>query len=435
MKERVFGSRKRLAVTAGLATVGSVGVGLATNHWIRTASSDVGLNLVVIVLWVATMMAAAGLQSLLAGDLLWGERWRRRALLGWVPDTDEMDADDLKDRSWVLYGLMAGLLALGYAGQGAANGNFFGWYQFRGFELVRLRSDDPAQRLEAMLELADHDDPQILAQLVPRVHDPDPQVRAEAIGVMGDKRVESAREELFKALEGADVGVRAAAAEALGKLRGQGVLQALTGLLSRERDVELRRGVLSGLGLLKEEGATRVIAGVLGSPDEAPAVRAVAAWALAELRSTGAEEAVAAALSPANAGVPQMQCAALHALAQLAGGPKGGAAEAPPPAMVAAFEAQPGQMGPMCERELVTARAKARCFGKLNRPSDVPYEGDCTQYQIASPEAFRVKALRATARAAGKSAMPWFAKVNNDEEEPAAIRSWAAELYLGLKAL
>ena len=31
--------------------------------------------------------------------------------------------------------------------------------------------------------------------------------------------------------------------------------------------------------------------------------------------------------------------------------------------------------------------------------------------------------------------MRWLAKVNNDEVEPAAIRSWAADLYLRLKAL
>ena len=111
------------------------------------------------------------------------------------------------------------------------------------------------------------------------------------------------------------------------------------------------------------------------------------------------------------------------------------AAVKPPKALVTAFDAQPGEMGPMCERELVTARAKARCFGKLNRPSDVPYEGTCSKYQMASPEAFRVKALRVAARAAGKGAMPWLAKVNNNEAEPAAIRSWAAELFLGLKAL
>jgi len=435
MQQRLFGTRRRLATVAGIATVVSVAVGLSANHWIRTASTDVGTNLLVIVGWMTTMMAAAGLQSFLAADLLWGERWRRRTLLDWEPDVDEMEADDVKDRTWMLYGLMAGLLVVGYAGNGALNGNFFGWYQFRGFELVRLRSDDPEQRLEAVLELADHDDKKILAQIIPKVHDPDPAVRAEAIGIMGDKRVEAARPDLFKALEGADPDVRAAAAEALGKLRGEGVLQALTGMLSRERDPALRRGVLGGLGLLRDKAAGPVIAGVLAATDEDEGVRSVAAWALAEIRADEADAAVTAVLTVAAEDSPQLQCAALHAMAKIAGGPKGGALDRPPPAILVAFKRQPGKMGPMCERELITARAKARCFGKLNRPTAVPYEGHCSKYQIASPEAFRVKALRATARAAGKSCMRWLATVNNNEDEPAAIRSWAAELYLGLKAL
>ena len=331
---------------------------------------------------------------------------------------------------------MALLLVVGYAGNGALNGNFFGWYQFRGFELVRLRSEDPEQRLEALLELADHDDPAILSLLVPKVRDPDPAVRAEAIGVMGDKLVHSASTDLFIALEGADASVRASAAEALGKLKGEGVLQALTGLLSRERDPGLRAALLTGLGFLGDVGAGQVVASVLSAEGEDDAVRAVAAWALGELRSDGALAAIEAALAPrATTTIPATQCAAMHALAKLAGGKDGGAAAKPPKALVKAFEAQPGEMGPMCERQLVTARARARCFGKLNRPSDVAYSGECTKYQVASPEAYRVKALRVAARAAGKGAMPWLAKVNNDEQEPAAIRSWAAELFLGLKAL
>jgi len=433
--ERLFGTRRRLAVCAAGVTAASLAAGMAANHWIRAWSTDVGVNLLVIVAWVASMMAAAGAQALLAADMLWGERWRRRALLGWVPEADEMEPEDIKDRSWMLYGLMAGLLVLGYAGNGALNGNFFGWYQFRGFSLVQLRSEDPEQRLEALIELADHQDPAIVARLADRVHDPDPTVRAEALGIMGDKRVESVRPELFRALEGADPAVRATAAEALGKLRGQGVLQALTGLLSREEDPLLRRGVISGLGLLGDPDSTHVLAGVLRSPEQDDAVRAGAAWALGELRTQEAGVALADALSPTLRGAPGTQCAALHALAKVAGGKDGGAADKPPAAIVAAFSANPGDMGHDCERTLVSERARRRCFGKLNRPSDVAYEGECIRYQTSSPEAFRIKALRAGVRASGKGAMPWLAEVNNDKLEPAAIRSWAADLYLRLKAL
>ena len=74
MRERILGTRGRIATVAGVATGLSVAVGLATNHWIRTSSTDVGMNLIVIVVWVATMMAAAALQTVLAADLLWGER-------------------------------------------------------------------------------------------------------------------------------------------------------------------------------------------------------------------------------------------------------------------------------------------------------------------------------------------------------------------------
>ena len=432
---RLFGTRRRLALCAGAVTVASLAVGAAANHWIRTSSTDVGVNLIVIVGWVASMMAAAVAQALLAADVLWGERWRRRALLGWVPDADEMEPEDIKDRSWMLYALMAGLLLLGYAGNGALNGNFFGWYQFRGFALVQLRSDEPEQRLEALLELADHQDPTIVAKLTERIHDPDPTVRAEALGVMGDKRVESVRPDLFRALEGADPTVRATAAEALGKIRGQGVLQALTGLLSREEEPVLRRGVIAGLGLLGDPAAGPVLAGVLASSNQDDIVRAGAAWALGELRTEVARVALAEALAPSLEGAPATRCAALHALAKVAGGKSGGAATKPPPAIVKAFSANPGELGHDCDRTLVSERARRHCFGKLNRPSSVAYEGDCIRYQTSSPEAFRIKALRAAVRASGKSAMHWLAEVNNDKGEPAAIRSWAADLYLRLKAL
>lgn len=433
--ERLFGTRGRLALCAGGVTAASVAVGMASNHWIRAWSTDVGINLLVIVAWVASMMAAAGAQALLAADMLWGARWRRRALLGWVPDADEMEPEDIRDRSWMLYGLMAGLLVLGYAGNGAINGNFFGWYQFRGFALVQLRSEDPEQRLEALLDLADHQDPIIVAALTGRIHDPDPAVRAEALGIMGDKRVESVRADLFRALEGADPTVRATAAEALGKIRGEGTLRALTGLLSREEDPVLKRGVISGLGLLGDPASGPLLAGILASPDQDDIVRAGAAWALGELRTEEARVALADALAPTLEGAPATRCAALHALAKATGGKDGGAAAKPPVAIVTAFSAKPGAMGHDCDRTLVSERARRRCFGKLNRPSDVAYEGECIRYQTSSPEAFRIKALRAAVRASGKGAMRWLAEVNNDEREPAAIRSWAADLYLRLKAL
>ncbi len=435
LQQRLFSTQRRLTITAGAITAGSVVVGIAVNQWIRTSSTDVGMNLIWIVLWVTTMMAAATAQSLVVGDRIWGERWRRRTLLGWVPDVDEVEPEDIQDHNWVLYAVMAGLLVVGYAGHGAINGNFFGWYQFRGFDLVQLRSEDPQLRLEAVLELADHEDPNILRLLVPKIHDPDLAVRAEAIGIMGDKRVEATRDDLFKALEGSEVSVRANAAEALGKIGGEGVLRALTGLLSRETNPELLRGVIAGLGLLGDPDAGPVLIGILANPQGHDEVRAVAAWSLGRLGADGARAAVAAALSPAEKDAPMTRCAALHAMARLAGGKKGGAADEPPPEVLKIFSANVGELGHMCDRALVTVRAKERCFGKLNAPSPVAYRGKCTEFQMTSPEEFRVKSLRVVARACGKASMRWLAEVNNDEREPAAVRAWAAELFLGLKAL
>lgn len=427
----LFGTRRRLMAATAAATALSVGAGVALTSWIRAASTDVGLNFVFIVLWVASMMGASALQAILAGDLLWGGRWRRRALLGWQPATDDIEPDDVKDRSWVMYLLMVGLLAVNYGANGALNGGFFGWYQFRGFDLVRLRAEDPAQRLEAVLELAGHDDPAVWAELVPRVQDSDPAVRAEAVGVMGDLGIQAARAGVFEALEGASPGVRAAAAEALGKLGGAGVVEALTGMLSRDRDPDVRRGALAGLGLLGAPEAGEAVAWAAGPGEESDAVRATAAWAVGRLRPAAAAGVLEAALGE-GAG-PATRCAAAHAIAVLAGGPDGGQAVRTPEALRAAFARGHGALGEPCDRLFVTSRAHDRCFVKLNAPSDVPYEGPCLDLQIASPEPLRIKLLRAAVRAAGKASMAWLAEVNNDEAEPPEVRSWAADLFLRLK--
>jgi len=423
----LFSSRRRVVVVAAITTLASLGLGQAVSNWIRHTSGDVGVNLIWIVVWTAAMMAAAATHSILLGDLLWGERWRRRTLLGWQPAPEEVEPEDVKDRTWMLYGLFIVLIGTNYAVNGALTGNFFGWYRFRGFALVQLRSEEPAQRLEGITELAEQEDPEIVSRLAELLDDPDPEVRAVAIGVMGDRKVEAARARVHAALKGEPPVVRTAAAEALGRLGGEGVRAALEGLLAEDPPVDVRRGALAGLGLLRDRQAGTAVTAQLEAPDTPEEARAVAAWALGELRAEGARERLLAAIAAEGDGVSR--CAALHALAKILDG------KAPdvPKRLQETFARGRVTETFECPRAFITPRTHLSCFGKVNRPVDGPYEGDCIRYQISSPETFRVKIVRAAARMAGKGSMRFLADAYNDKEEPPAVRSWAGDLFLKLK--
>ena len=427
MLHLLFGTRRRMLIGAVVALVISVAVGQGVTLWIRGYAADVGNNLLLIVTWVACLMASAILQGCLFGDILWGERWRRRTLLGWDPSAEELTVEDVKDRSFPMYALMGLLIALNYGGHSAATGNFFGWYNYLGFYVVQLRSEDPAQRLEGLAELREHDNPGVSELLAGLLDDPVSAVRAEAMGIMGDRKHIPAREKLLRALEGDDEKVRGTAAEALGKLGGAGVIPALHGLLSRGGSTEVRRGALAGLGIAKAKDSGAVMARFLTDEAVSPEVRATAAWALGEAAPANAAEALMDAIDSTGVGLDR--CAAIHAYAKLSNGKAPGISAR----YKAAFNVGRGKKGFGCERGFITERAKALCFVKLNRPSDVPYEGECIRFQLSSPERFRVKMVRAGARAAANKAMRWLARVNNDEGEPATIRNWAGELYLKLK--
>jgi len=423
----LFSTRRRLVALAVVASVLALGLGFAVNHYVRHIAGDVGVNLVLIVIWTAAMMGAAIGQTLLAADLLWGERWRRRTLLGWQPPPDEVVADDVKDRTWLLYAMFIVLIGANYALNSFANGNFFGWYRFRGFALVQLRSDDAEQRLEGVAELADQEDPAIALRISELLDDPSSEVRAAVLGVMGDRKVESVRPRIEAALKEPDEGVRGAAAEALGRIGGEGVRQALTELLVPATPMPVRRGAIAGLGVLGDRAAGPALVAQLADgalPDEA---RAVAAWALGELKPEGGIDRLAGAVD--GRGESTTRCAALHALAKVLNGK---APDVPKP-VKAAFLLGHGTEGYDCPRAFITPHTETQCFVKLNRPSEVPYEGDCIRWQMSSPERFRVKLVRAAARMAGKGSMRFLASVYNDTGEPPSVRNWAGELFLTLK--
>ncbi len=100
--------------------------------------------------------------------------------------------------------------------------------------------------------------------------DRDTTVEAAAAEALGDLKVESARTELIVRARLGITDVRVAALKAIGRLKGELVLDALA-LAAADKDPRVRAAAASGLADLGEKGAAPLLVGMLGEGDDAPA--------------------------------------------------------------------------------------------------------------------------------------------------------------------
>ncbi len=428
MLRTLFGSRLRIALGAVVLQAVAYAAGLGLRSFTTQTSGSVELNLWLILGWTGLIIVAGGWLALLAADLLWGERWRRRALLGWQPGPDEVQGDDVRDRKFGVYLLLVLMVALTYLGHDKLQGSFFAWYSARGFALAQLRSPDEAQRIEAVRELAAHQDPQIRSLVLARLDDPSPAVQTAAAEACGWEALAAARPQLMAlAAQPEPAARRAAALLALGEIGGEGVVPLLLRVVAEPKLPEdVLRATLGALGLRRSQEVRHQIEGFAVEPDAPLAVRIAALWALGRLGPQPSRALIEGMLEP---GQPlALRCAALHAVAQVDPDLQG------VPKSLQALLTEPNEtLDAYCDRIFVTQAAHERCFQFLNSHAAEGYQGPCLDLQVVSPEPLGGKALRAGARIAGKRSMAWLAAVNQDEARSEALRNQAAELFYKLK--
>lgn len=427
MLRPIFRSRLRLVLAAASVQGLCALYGWWLHGYVEGSAASVELNLVLTLVFVALMVVGAFPIAVLGGDLLWGERWRRRRFLGFYPTPDEVQPDDLRDHSFAFYVVVVLAIALTYVAHDRLQGSFFAWYAARGFELSRLRSSAVEERIEAVRELAAHDSERMRAQVLARLSDPEPRVRAAVAEAAGWERLADARPALLEICQRDEAPVRAAALLALGQIGGDGVLAALRSALGSERDPRVRAAILGGLGLRRDSERREAIeqhALEVGAPME---VRRAAVWALGRVRDEASRPALGQLLGATQP--LELRCAALHALGQL------DEQSTVPAELVAFFRDQRAELNEYCPRTFVTPAVHERCFEFLNSRASQGYTGSCVDLQASSPEPLGCKALRSAARIARKGAMDWLAAVNHDEELSDTVRNQAGELFYQLKGL
>lgn len=188
-----------------------------------------------------------------------------------------------------------------------------------GFEwegrLTRLRrelaSSDPARRREVVQLLANYPAAEVRTALLGALEDPDVGVRAEAAAAVGRVRLREAVPRLLDWLDEPEGDLRAAAARALGRIGHESAIPSLVRILG-DPNGDVRR---AGIAALAAIGGDEVIVPLLGRLDDRePAVRVDAATELGRL---GDPRAVVPMVGRARDDAPEVRAAVYGALGEL----------------------------------------------------------------------------------------------------------------------
>lgn len=117
----------------------------------------------------------------------------------------------------------------------------------------------------------------------------DPHIREILCDIFGERRAKSAVPQLIDLLDDKDVGVRAAAADALGKIGSRKAGEAMLKRFLEETEVPVKDTLVAALGAVGYHPAVPALIEALNSPERT--IRACAAWSLGALH---AHEAVLA---------------------------------------------------------------------------------------------------------------------------------------------
>ncbi|TXD36467.1 HEAT repeat domain-containing protein [Lujinxingia vulgaris] len=313
-------TRARLVISSLIFIVLATACAYFSADYILNTSSSVMFNLVLITANLFLLLVTAFLQAALIGEFFFSPGWRQRVLLGETPPAKSELGDELlavNDHNAEFIAIIAiALLVNGFA-INQLIGGFFDAYHNEAFFQVRMRSDNPEERLASLTMLADPlnnqiwERPALRQMIVDGLDDPDARVRRRAAWTAGALLVRIADEKLLAlATDDPDLETRAQAAHALGKLPpAEEHRLTLEGLIAADQPAEVRLGAFRGLAAMADAYAVPALLNEIDDPDET--VAAYAYWALARIGSSEARDEVKSRVDTLPHG--PRRCAALEA--------------------------------------------------------------------------------------------------------------------------
>ena len=403
----VAGSRGTLAVAAALGVAVCVAFGWWTNGYVFERSASVGLNMLLITANMLTLMIAAYLCALLAGDVFFPGPWREQVILGDRSFKEDAEAQVVVADHSAEFLILCFLFFVGGAwGLNTAAGGFLSRYHDEGYFQVRLRADDPAERLDSMVEMADPMQASLWANgslqdaVVGALSDTDPKVRAQAAWNAGKMEIKLAEERLRAIVVDEDepAEVRGEAAVALAKLGPEELERAaLVKMLSGAKDKETKMWALRAVALGQIVEAQPVLQEMGATDDEE--LMGYVFWAMRKAESPEARVYLRAELDKAGEGL--RQCVLLDTLKMVA------------------------------TSEDVTWARKAFMRAPKEKRCDRVFwqERDESVHNVVFDDPMRVKYMKIVANSGqGAEQRVWFQRLANDRSEAERVRVVASEI-------
>ncbi len=407
------GTPRRLHVSALVLIVASFGYGFLIDDYVQNASASTGANLALISGQFFVLLVAAYVIAMSAGTLFFGDRWRRRVLVGERSEvTDDADIDTFRDRTMEFVLLFFVALALLYFGVTAATGHYIERYNDHGFYRTQLRSPDPATRIAGIRALVDplHElassDAAVRRAVVDALEDDDAEVRMWAAWASGHLLFAEARPALVDMLQAGSLDERTEAALALGRLADpEGERRMVALLPSSLGDEAWTRALLTGLGLGSSAEAAPTVAAMLGLlPDD---LEVVALWTIARARTTAVRDEVMARLGE---GDTTHACAVATAL------------------MAVATVQDDAQLRALYRETPVDVR----CEPVVREDRSYADDEDMPEIEYVTPGTLRQKYMYAVFNIAGPGLEDWLQSVVDDVDEDIQVRLAAEELMESL---
>lgn len=399
-------TRGRLIASALLATVVTIGLGLASASYVLDSSASVLTNLAIITFNMMLMLVAAYLQTVLVGDLFFSDGWRQKVILGDTKVEGPVKDHNAEFMVILMLAVVANALIVNYG-----SGGFLDRYHQEGFFEARMRSDVAAERLDAMQELADPMNYDIWSReaihdvLVGGLDDPDPAVREHVVWNAGELEVVRARDSLIEIVldteESAEI--RAEAAVALGKLgTSESARLALEELVVKSEDDTVVIGAMRGLALMESQLSTKpILTRVKQDLDSEVGINGL--FALRTLQNPEIRPWLREELEKTE--TKKTRCALLDTLKLVAN-----------------------------EEDVTWGRLRfSRAAQEEGCDAVIWEERNERQHYIMYGDSFRVKFLKIVANASGVKQEAWFQRIVADPNETWRVREVANEVILGIK--
>lgn len=400
-------TRNRLILSTLCTLAATYALGIWSAHYVMEVSASVAVNVLLITGNIFTVLIASYLVTVLIGDLTFPGPWRETVFLDRGPG--DLERAPVRDHSGEFLVILALAVLANGVGLNYVNGGFLERYHNVGYFQVRLRSDDPEERIAAYEDLtrdmnfALWEQPEIQKLILDGFDDPSPEVRTMAVWSAGTIDLQRARPELID-LMGSDPSpsVVAQSALALGKLGTTPLArEAIEEMLARADSPDSKVGALRALGLMGSRQSVERILPLLDSQNDDVMLHAF--WAL---RKIGSEEARPAVRRIVDTQPPLLkQCAAYDALKKVA-----------------------------TDEDMLWARRMYQT-GTFDEECDerIWRERDGDKHRILIGDSFREKLLKIVANQAARDHRDWFQRIVNDPDADSRLREVASEVIRQLR--